>query len=175
MPRLSALIVLPGMALGLAACASTADKFAPPCPQAGILRDAADLTRYAGPGRDLTDLALAGRITGLNGKCSRGERNVTNVTVSVGLELSRGPAARDRVAELSYFVAVAEGERILDKRVFPLRAEFPANTDKVSLGGDDVELVLPTPPEKSAAAYRVLVGFQLTPQELEQNRQRGTR
>ena len=163
------------VAPALAACSGSGEKFAPPCPQAGIVRDAADLTRYAGNGRDLTDLVLEGRITGLNGKCSRGDKGVTVVAVSVGLELARGPAAPGRRTELSYFVAVAEGDRILDKRVFPLVAEFPANTDKVRLGGDDVEMALPTTADKPAAAYRVLVGFQLSPAELEQNRRRPPR
>ena len=66
-------------------------------------------------------------------------------TVSVGIELTRGPAAPGRTAELAYFVAVSQGERILDKRVFPLAAEFPPNTERVRLTGDDVELRLPTP------------------------------
>ena len=160
--------------LGLAACGDQ-ERFPPACPKAGIVRDAADLTRYAGPGRDLTDLALDGRITGLGGKCSRGKPGTVETTVSVGMELTRGPALRGRVADLGYFVAVAEGDTILDKRVFSLRAEFPENGDRVRLSGDDVDMVLPTARGKSAAAYRLLVGFQLTPEELELNRRRGTR
>ena len=67
---------------------------------------------------------------------------------------------------------VPEGERILDKQVFTLRAEFPPNTDRLRLSGDDVELRLPVSPTKTAEAYRIQVGFQLTPLELEVNRRR---
>ena len=76
---------------------------------------------------------------------------------------------------MSYFVAVLDGERILDKQVFALRAEFPANADRLRLAGDEVELRLPVTPTKTAAAYRIQVGFQLSPAELALNRQRGRR
>lgn len=158
---------------GLAACGGDVpDAFAPACPGAAIVRDAADLSRYRGAGRDLTDTVLTGRITGIEGKCARDGYDTVVTTVQVGMELARGPAAAGRQAELAYFVAVLEGERILDKQVFTLRATFPPNTDRLRLGGDDVELRLPVRADKTAAAYRIQVGFQLTPAELEMNRAR---
>ncbi len=151
------------------------DNFAPVCPGAAIVRDAADLSRYRGAGRDLTDSVLEGRITGINGKCARDGSDTVVTTIQVGIELTRGPAAPGRQADMSYFVAVLDGERILDKQVFALRAEFPANADRLRLTGDEVELRLPVTPTKTAAAYRIQVGFQLSPAELEVNRQRGRR
>ena len=94
------------------------------------------------------------------------------VTVSVGMDLTRGPASPSRTATVAYFIAVTDGDRVLDKRVFPLRADFPANTDRVRLSGEDVDLRLPVTDKKTAAAYQVTVGFQLTPDELEVNRRR---
>ena len=170
--RVAAAVLAP---LALAGCGGDGEAFAPACPGAAIVRDAADITRFRGPSRDLTDMALDGRITGLQGKCTRGGRDAVLTTVTPALELTRGPAAQGRTAELAYFVAVGQGERILDKQVFALRAEFPPNTDRVRLSGDDVELRLPVKPGETAAAYRVLVGFQLTPEELELNRSRGPR
>jgi hypothetical protein len=165
-----------GSLLALAGCAGGEDeKFAPPCPSAGIVRDAADLSRFRGAGRDLTDSVLDGRITGIEGRCARDGAATTVTTVKVGIELTRGPAAPSRRVELAYFVAVLDGERILDKQVFPLRAEFPDNADRLRLVGDEVELRLPVNATKTAAAYRIQVGFQLTPVELELNRRRGLR
>lgn len=162
--------------LSLAACGDTTDdKFAPACPGAAIVRDAADLSRFRGAGRDLTDTVLEGRITGINGKCARDGGGIVVTTVNVGIDLTRGPAASGRQAELAYFVAVLDGDRILDKQVFPLRAEFPNNADRLRLVGDDVELRLPATTTKTAAAFRIQVGFQLTPAELELNRRRGLR
>ncbi len=162
--------------LALPGCGGTSgEQFAPPCPVASIPRDFGDLHRFRGNGRDLTDSVLEGRITGLDGSCTRDGPTTTVATVSVGIELTRGPAAPGRTTDVSYFVAVSEGEQIIDKRVYTLHAEFPANTDRLRLAGDQVELRLPVTPEKTAAAYRVSVGFQLTPAELEVNRSRARR
>ena len=119
--------------------------------------------------------AQALRITGLGGSCRSDGAGFVSTTVSVGIELTRGPAAPGRQAELAYFVAVLDGEQILDKQVFNLRAEFPPNNDRLRLTGDNVELRLPVTGTKAADAYRIQVGFQLTPPELEVNRQRGQR
>ena len=169
-------LLAPLLPLLVASCGpGSDDSFAPPCPGAAILRDAADLSRYRGAGRDLTDLVLDGRITGIDGSCTRDGSDTVVTTVSVGIAITRGPAASTRTAELAYFVAVLDGERILDKQVFNLRAAFPSNTDRLRLSGDQVELRLPVTRGKTAAAYRIQVGFQLTPLELELNRQRGRR
>ena len=162
--------------LALAGCGGgTQDAFAPACPSAAILRDAADLSRYRNGQRDLVDTELEGRITGINGSCKRDGAGIVVTTIQVGIELTRGPAAPGRRAEFAYFVAVLDGNAILDKQVFPLRAEFPANADRLRFAGDDVELRLPVRENKTAAAYRIEVGFQLTPEELASNRSRGRR
>ena len=182
MPALRFPAWLPTLLLGapplltLAGCgAGTQDAFAPACPGAAIVRDAADLSRARGGQRDLVDSELEGRITGINGNCKRDGLDTVVTTIQVGIELTRGPAAPGRRAELAYFVAVLDGETILDKQVFPLRAEFPANADRLRLAGDDVELRLPVRENKTAAAYRIEVGFQPTPEELAANRQRARR
>ena len=161
--------------LSLTACGVENDRFAPPCPVPSIPRDLGDIHRFRGAGRDITDSVLEGRITGLEGSCTRDGRETTVATISVGIELSRGPAAPGRTADIAYFVAVSEGDTILDKRVYTLRAEVPSNTDRLRLAGDQVELRLPVTPNKTATAYRVSIGFQLTPAEVELNRQRGPR
>lgn len=176
MPAMRLPLCLCAALLGLSGCgAGTVDAFAPACPGAAIVKDAADMSRYRGAGRDLTDSVVEGRITGIKGSCKRDGADTVVTNIQVGIELTRGPAAPGRQAALAYFVAVLDGERILDKQVFPLRAEFPPNADLLRLAGDDVELRLPVQENKTAAAYRIQVGFQLTPEELESNRQRGRR
>ena len=163
--------MLAGLALlSLAGCGASSgddEKFAPPCPATGILKDAGDLARYRSTGRDITDLVLQGRIIGGDGTCRRESQTVVLTTISVGLELARGPAARGQTAEIAYFVAVSEGERVLDKQVFRINAEFPSNTDRIRIRGEDIELRLPVSAQKSAASYKVTLGFQLTAAELD--------
>ena len=47
--------------------------------------------------------------------------------------------------------------------------------DRVTVSGQDVTMNFPVTPQKSAAAYKIYVGFRLTPEELAFNRRRGTR
>jgi hypothetical protein len=171
------LLLLPLLAL-LASCSGPgANTFAPACPRAAILGDAADVTRYRqGGGRDLTDLILAGRIVDVSGKCEPGDTSRQLATsLKVSFELTRGPAMPQRQVNVMIFVAVSEGDNILDKKLFPVHAEFPPNIDTVRLTTDAIPLVLPISKDKSGAAYALTAGFQLTPDELALNRLRSGR
>lgn len=166
LPILAACALLP-----LAGCGGgPEDRFAPPCPTPSIPRDFGDVRRSRAGGLDITDAVLEGRIIAVNGSCTRDSATIIKANVSVSMDLRRGPAATGRSTDVSYFVAVSEGERILDKRVYTLRAEFPGNTDRLRITGEELELRLPITAQKSAAAYRISVGFQLTPDELAANR-----
>ncbi len=161
--------------MALAGCGGDTEDFPPPCPKVAILHDAADLNRFNGSGQDITQMVLSGRITGLSGACTRTKDGNVLTTVTVSLELTRGPAARGRVADAAYFVALVDGETILAKRVYPMRGEFPANAAGLRLGGEEVQVAVPNSATKSAASYQLLVGFELTPEELAINRARGIR
>jgi len=159
----------------LAGCSSSGEKFAPACPHVAILADAGDLTRFNGRGQDVTDMVLDGRITGVGGDCERGDAGILVTNIAVALEITRGPAAQGSTADFGYFIAVSRNGTILDKKVYSEHAEFPSNVNRLKLTGDKVELRMPITPTMSGAAYNVLVGFQLTPDELALNRKRGPR
>jgi hypothetical protein len=176
--------VLPALAVlmttaALSACTSPKDvetTFAPRCPRAQILADAADLTRYRmAASHDLTDMVLDGRITGVQGQCARGDDGQLNTTIRAGVTLTRGPAAQGRDAMAPMFVAVVRDGKVLDKAIYRLEAAFPSNTDQVQLVSNDVQLTLPVGPKLTGPDYSVYVGFQLTPDELAANRKRGPR
>ncbi len=159
----------------VAGCSNTADKFAPACPKPVILRDGGDLQRFRGAGHDFLDTTIQGRITGISGSCKADGSRAVSATVNVGMELMRGPAAVGRATDVAFFVAVSRGDRVLDKQVYTLRAVFPENTDRLRLSGDSVDLMLPVSKDVGAEAYQVTVGFQLSPEELELNRQKNAR
>jgi hypothetical protein len=155
-----------------------ANTFAPACPRPAILADAADITRYkpGAVGQDITDMVLSGRVVGVSGECGPGDKATQlKVSVQVILELSRGPAATGTQQDVSYFIAVTEGENILDKKLYAMRATFPSNVEKVRLASDPIDLVLPVSRDKSGVVYAVTAGFQLTPEELARNRAHGVR
>lgn len=163
--------------VALAACsAPKPTEFAPSCPRVAIVADAADLTRYRpGGGQDLTDLVLDARITGFKGNCERDDARNVRTTMTVDLAVLRGPASRGRRTQVAYFVAVRDGETLLDKQIYSLDVSFPENQDQVRITSSEIELVVAVNREKSAAAYDVLIGFQLSPEDLAFNRRRGPR
>jgi hypothetical protein len=176
LPCAAAGVLLLAVAASLSACGGpTLPKFPPACPQTGILRDGADLTRFQGDGTDLTNMMVDGRITGVTGKCSLDDLTHLHTVISVSMDLTRGPAAKSREVDVTYFVSVSKGDTILDKRTYTLPIDFPGNTDHVRLTGDQIDMVLPVDDPNSGAAYSVLVGYQLTPSELAFNRRRGVR
>ncbi len=164
-------LAAPGL---LAGCGAPGPQFAPACPSLALLRDAGDLSRYDGSGRDLRDLTLQARIAGVPATCTWAkERTQVHATVQVNFDLTRGPAAKGRRFDVPYFVAVTEGDHILDEQDYTLGAAFPPNVDHAPFSGQKVDLLLPISRDKSAAAYQIYVGFRLSPDELAANRRQG--
>lgn len=163
--------------LALAGCTDP-NAFAPACPGLRLLPDGADLTRFNGTGRDLTDLVFQARLDGVppsTGSCKWADKTHTRVavTMQVAMTATRGPAMAGRSSALPYFVAVGEGpggHQILDRQEYATKITFPGNVDRTSVVSDPVTLLLPVSREKSAAAYTVWVSLQLTPDELTYNR-----
>ena len=118
-------------------------------------------------------MIVSGRITGLRGSCSRGDNGRERVKVTVLLTLARGPALRSRTVTVPYFVSVSTGDTILAKDPQQATVEFPANVDRVQYSSQPVTLSLPTSKDVSGAAFDVLAGFQLTPEQLAYNRSKG--
>ena len=149
----------------VSACAPERDQFPPACPRLAFVTPTADVAVFR-PGsdeHDLTALMLAGRMMSINGSCRQGkDKNTVEATLTVGAELTRGPAMRGNQALVPLYVAVTEGDHILDKHIYNLSATFPSNVDRIPLTTPEVFMVLPVTPAKSAAAYSILAGFQLS-------------
>jgi hypothetical protein len=171
-PAISALVTLALATLVLIACTPGKNEFAPACPVPGVIRPLAELSRYSGASRDFRALVIRARIINVGGKCERGDdANSVVVTAQAVIDLTRGPAMQGQSFELPLFVAVTDGGAVLDKKLFSLTVEFAPNVDTARATSPEVRMVLPVTPTKSAAAYGVLAGFQLTPEEVAAMRQ----
>jgi hypothetical protein len=114
---------------------------------------------------------LHARIVGVNGNCKEGDKKTDLATaVNVLVELTRGPAMQGRETDVPVFVAVTEGDTILDKHVYLVHATFPSNVDRMTYGTGEIDMILPVSATRSGAAYTILTGFQLTPDQLAQSR-----
>ena len=140
------------------------------CPDAVILADAKRVTLYReGPGRDLTDVQFEGEIVQIGGTCTYGKRDLT-VTLVADLVATRGPAADEAQANLPFFVALTDETRsIVAKKVFESAVPIPRGQRRAGVR-EEIEQVIPLPEGEPVPYYEVVVGFQLTPEQLEQNR-----
>jgi hypothetical protein len=165
-------------------CGSSSDKERPPpCPRISVLADAATLTRFAeGAGQDLVDVDYQVEVTDVHSGCQfvkneTGEQVVV-VAMAPVMVAVRGPTNRDRVARFDYFVSVIDSNRsVLNKQTFSMLVEFPGNLTRVTLRDDDPPVTVDIPLAAGGAAtdYQILVGLQLTPDELEYNQRRRSR
>jgi hypothetical protein len=166
-------LCLPALLLPLFGCGPARNQFAPACPTATLVPALADLTRFAnaGPAHDVTDLVVQARIIAVQGSCSPGDSTATlAASVQVSISVLRGPAMRGREADVPVFVAVTEGDTVRDKQLFPVHVVFPPNVDRLTLTSQAIDMGLPVGDGVNGPAYKIIAGFQLSPDELAVNR-----
>ncbi|MEE8443821.1 MAG: hypothetical protein V3S44_00630 [Alphaproteobacteria bacterium] len=172
MPALAAALLL-----ALAGCAEDRADMAP-CPQAKVLEDPAQLIRYRqGPGRDLTDVVFEASFARIAGECSYDEEGgeiVVELTVLV--DVLRGPANGDGKAVFSYFVALSEyatdgrpAPDVISREAFTIDVEF-TSVHRSLRYTDVLDVTVPRPDNRDARNYVFYFGFEMTPEELANNR-----
>jgi hypothetical protein len=150
----------------------------PPCPDVAIVPDAEYVTKFAaGKGRDLIDVVAEARMLDIVGACEHSfaknsDTGTLLVELQVQMQARRGPGDRARRAEFEYFVTLLDRQtrEILQKNTFKVAADFPGNLTTVQLLDSPVGLTVPLAKDRRGPNYEILVGFQLSPDELEFNR-----
>jgi hypothetical protein len=163
------------VALALAACSRRNDAGAPPCPKVAVLADASHLTVFRdGPGRDLTDVQYEADLGRITGECIYNRRS-TNVKVDMKLVVAarRGPADRNRIADYVYFVAIVDSQsNVLARQEFASQVQFPPDQSQV-VTLEELEQTIPLEKNQPGSDFDVYVGFKLTPEQVQRNRERG--
>ena len=163
------------MIIALIASACSSDKQTKACPRVAVLSEAGSLTRFApGAGRDILDVDFQGEFADLVTECDYpNAKEPPKVVVQLApvLTLSRGAANNDRKAEFAYFVSVVRNEEILSKQLFEVESTFAGNRSRIVVRDDNPPIMIDIPlsDRNSAREYEILVGFQLTADELQHN------
>src|SRR3546814_2989712 len=85
-------------------------------------------------------------------------------------DLARGPANSDRLANITYFVAVSQVDRtVLARESFDIAIPFPGNRTRVS-GLEEIGQVITLPAGQDGGDYLIYVGLEPTHEEIEYNR-----
>ncbi len=144
------------------------------CPKVSIVRDLSEVTVFRPGGRDLTDLETRAALADFAGNCEYTSSGVT-VNVNIYLIAERGPALKGDSAKYQYFVALAKpDDSLVSKVYFDTDVTFAAGQPRA---GTKEELApkIPLPKDANAKDWKVYLGFQLTPEQLEFNRTQMTK
>ena len=142
------------------------------CPRINILGEANRITVFApGGGRDLTDVEYTAEFRAIESDCDldKGDR-IVEASTEFQVVATRGPAARNRQIELPIFVALTRADGVVDKRQYPLKIIFPQGEDRIAVFDAIEGTRIYLDPGESGSEYEILVGFQLTRNQLEYNR-----
>jgi hypothetical protein len=167
------------LGLGLTGCGSSTDTTGvPSCPRTAIISDASRLVQFGqgasqGAGQNAAQaIAVEARLTRLGGDCVY-PMNKANVTVNMNLTIEARRNTADlaaAVTTVSYFVAVVDADqRVLGRAEFASALEFKSG-ERQAASIEELEQRIPLPAGRVGAGYDVLVGFLLTPEQVNLNR-----
>jgi hypothetical protein len=162
------IVVLGVLMLGLAGCGGTESigKLACPTPIVAPDLDAAADLRPGGSGPD--DVRFGVKLVSVNSNCSTQKIGLT-ADVRIGFVVARADPKLMR-ADFAYFVAIADAQRnILNKKEYKLSVEFSPRLGRLNVS-DQVAIGLPLHDLSNGGKYLIIVGLQLTPEQLEFNR-----
>jgi len=160
-----------GLPLALAACSSFGGGPVP-CPGAAIMPELQAVAKFgAGPGRQDTDATYGARLLAASNSCS-GDKKKGGVIVTTKLGVTAMRVNPEVTkGQLTYFVAVIDRkQKILNKRDFVIDLEFPRNRSNLTIT-EQLEEFISLPKDGSGADYAIVIGFELTPDERQYNRE----
>ncbi len=142
-----------------------------PCPRVSVLPNADSITIFKeGPGRDLVDVLYEGVITPVEGECVY-ENDDSEIYVDLILRIGgvKGPAARTQQQDFPFFVAIADkSKRILNKKIFISPITVPEGRRRAAVQ-EEIAQRIPLPSGRSGRDYTIVLGFQLTAEQLQYN------
>lgn len=170
--------LFPLFVLALAGCSAASDVkdfvFEPldtdaKCPDSGVVGGIGRVTRFDGRGTGFVNQTYSATLTEVKSDCSY-ENNGVTVKLSVQTLAELGPAAPGRSVDLPYFVAVTDKQdKIVAKKVFSNTVSFAGNQNRGG-GIDTLTEHVPLTKPRDGETYHVILGFQLSQDELAYNR-----
>ena len=142
-----------------------------PCPFVKVLYDAARYIEFEGGKEASANVGFTGEIQGISAGCEYKDEDPIEVRMEMLFELGKGPRAQGDSKNYSYWVAVTDRNRfVIAKEHFSLPVKFDGK-DRVYRTEQINRIVIPRAQmTTSGGNFEVLVGFDVTPQMAEFNR-----
>lgn len=144
-----------------------------PCPLMGVLYDNARLVQFRDPGVErYANVAFTGEMQGIRGLCRYVDEDPIRMSIEVEMAFGRGPAATEERRTYRYWVAVARrGRAPIAKEFFDVDVRFARGENIVTRTEEIRTIEIPRANgEISGENFEILVGFDLTPEQVQFNR-----
>lgn len=144
-----------------------------PCPLMGVLYEGSRLVEFAAPNQErYANIAFTGEMQGVRGLCRYVDDNPIEMNMQIDLAFGRGPAATADRKTYRYWVAVARrGRAPIEKAYFDVEVEFDRGEAVVTRTEEIERITIPRASEEvSGENFEILVGFDLTPEQIQFNR-----
>lgn len=139
------------------------------CPAVAIVSYTGTVTKFDGFDRNADDVVYNATITDLRVDCQEDEETGIYQRVSFAIIASKGPAFANQPIVLPYFaVLLRDNNLIAVKRIFQAELRFDNDSNRFVLR----QTIIHTLPDIDTARrydYELLVGLQLTPDEVAYN------
>jgi hypothetical protein len=144
-----------------------------PCPYVKALYDAARYVEFKEGKEASADVGYTAEIQGISAGCQYKGDEPIKMAMEVLFEFGKGPQAAGGQKTYHYWIAVTDRNReVLAKQDFDVKVDFPSGQDRLYKRESINDIVIPrADANTSGANFEVLVGFDVTPQMADFNRQ----
>ncbi|MDE2238362.1 MAG: hypothetical protein KGJ73_00345 [Rhodospirillales bacterium] len=137
------------------------------CPQVAALQQAQTVTLFL-PGRsDVASQITTAQLTSVSGDCvyrKKGKGGILKVTFTNNFLADNGPANNGQPITLPWFVAITNGDQIIEKKDYQITLKFNGNMSTAAASSKPVKIELAAVP--ASADVQILTGFEMTPDQL---------
>ena len=142
-----------------------------PCPAVRVLYDAQRFVELDGAER-FENVGYTGEILNVNSDCRYVGSDPITINLQLDMAFGKGPKAKGGAKEVSYWVSVTRKDiAVISRQTYKQKVVIPAGTDRTFTQSLPISIEIPRANKDIAGAnFEVLVGFDLTPDQLEFNR-----
>jgi hypothetical protein len=144
-----------------------------PCPLMGVLYDSSRVVDFAAPDQErYSNIEYTAEMQGVRGLCRYVDADPITMSLDIDMAFGRGPAATSDRQTYRYWVAVTRrGIAPIEKVYFDVDVRFPRDEVVVTHRESIERIVIPrATPDLSGENFEILIGFELTPEQLQFNR-----
>jgi hypothetical protein len=166
---------LPALFLALATLAGCDTAKVILCPAAVILADAGQMTVFRpGASQDLAGEAYRVAMVGTSSDCTINKKTgETGSSLRLSFRATRAPSADAAHYTVPYFVAVTQGDQLIEKRILQVSFDFARGASLATFSESPDDFDIHVENGHQPYEYELMAGFQMTPAQVDYNKKMG--